>query len=75
MYAMRAVGGTLYFAGVLVMVYNLWATAKAGSPVEDEAAEAPALEPTYTPHGKDHWHRWIERKPVQFLVIALVTIS
>lgn len=74
MYAMRAIGGTLYFTGALVMVYNLYKTAKAGSPVEDEEAQAVALEPTYKPHGKDHWHRGIERRPVQFLILSLVVI-
>ncbi len=74
MYMMRAIGGTLYFIGVLIMVYNLWKTAAAGSAVEDEEAEAPALAPAYKPHGKEHWHRWIERKPVQFLVMSLVVI-
>ena len=74
MYTMRALGGTLYFVGVLVMVYNLWQTARSGSPVEDEEAEAPALEGSYKAHKGEHWHRWIERSPVQFLIISLVVI-
>jgi cytochrome c oxidase cbb3-type subunit I/II len=43
MYWMRAIGGTLYLVGVIVLVYNVIKTVKQGSPVEDELAEAPAL--------------------------------
>ena len=44
MYAMRALGGTIYLAGVLLMVYNLWKTAKGGSAVTDTEVQAPARE-------------------------------
>jgi cytochrome c oxidase cbb3-type subunit I/II len=74
MYALRAIGGSLYFTGACVMAYNLVKTAQAGSAVEDEEAEAPALEPEYKAHSNEHWHRWIERKPIQFLVASLVVI-
>jgi cytochrome c oxidase cbb3-type subunit I/II len=40
----------------------------------NEAAEAPALEKTYTKHAGEHWHRWIERKPTPFLLLSLVVI-
>ncbi|MBP9849680.1 MAG: cytochrome-c oxidase, cbb3-type subunit I, partial [Flavobacterium sp.] len=43
MYWMRAVGGTLYLTGVIVLVYNIIRTVKQGSPVENELVEAPAL--------------------------------
>ena len=75
MYRLRAVGGTLYLIGALVMVYNLWVTARAGKLVADEPAEAPALEkivPAAELHG--HWHRWIERRPVQLLLLSLIVI-
>ncbi|KXK46848.1 MAG: hypothetical protein FNNCIFGK_01325 [Bacteroidia bacterium] len=73
MYKLRALGGLLYLTGALVMFYNLVKTMKAGSFVADEAAEAAALEKKYT--GRDgHWHRWIERKPVQMLVASLIVI-
>lgn len=75
MYAMRSLGGTLYLIGVIIMTYNLVKTIKAGSFVANEEAEAPALAKEYTIKGKEHWHRWIERRPVQMLVIALVVIS
>jgi cytochrome c oxidase cbb3-type subunit I/II len=74
MYQLRAFGGTLYLIGALVMVYNLWSTAKKGKLVAEEEAEAPALEKfdEATHHG--HWHRWIERRPVQLLLLALIVI-
>ncbi len=73
MYQLRAFGGTLYLIGALVMVYNLWKTAAAGKLIANEETSAPALEKlTAEPHG--HWHRWIERRPVQMLIISLVLI-
>jgi cytochrome c oxidase cbb3-type subunit I/II len=66
MYLMRAIGGTMYFSGLFVMIYNLWKTAKQGQFVKNEGAEAPALE-VVTGHKGEHWHRWIERRPVQLL--------
>ena len=75
MYKLRAFGGSLYLTGALVMVYNLYKTAAAGKLVPNEDAEAPALEKLTAatePHG--HWHRWIERRPVQMLLIATVLI-
>lgn len=73
MYKLRVVGGTLFILGALVMVYNLYKTAAAGSFLADEEAEAPALEkPAVESHG--HWHRWIERRPVQMLLFSLVLI-
>lgn len=74
MYAYRAFGGTLYLSGVLLMVFNLWKTAKSGSLVAEEEAEAPALVKEYAPAGKEHWHRKIERKPWPFLWLSLIVI-
>jgi cytochrome c oxidase cbb3-type subunit I/II len=73
MYRLRVVGGALFIIGALVMVYNLYKTAAAGSFLADEDAEAPALEKTYTGE-KGHWHRWIERRPVQLLLLSLIMI-
>ena len=73
-YGLRALGGTLFFIGALLMVYNLFATVKKGSLLADEAAEAPALEKEYHKHAGEHWHRWIERKPVPLLVASLIVI-
>ena len=74
LYGLRAFGGLLYLTGSIVMIYNVRKTIVSGSPVNDEPAEAPALAPVYVPHKGEHWHRWIERRPVQLLVWSLVVI-
>jgi cytochrome c oxidase cbb3-type subunit I/II len=74
-YAARAVGGTLYLVGAIIMTYNLFKTVAIGNFVANEDAEAMALTKNYTPHSKDHWHRWIERKPIQLLVVSLVVVA
>src|SRR5690606_4047776 len=43
MYWMRAIGGTLFVIGLLVLCYNIIKTIKQGQNVADELAEAPAL--------------------------------
>ena len=73
-YAMRSLGGTMYLIGVLLMVYNIYKTVRAGKLVADEAAEAAPLEKVYVAHKGEHWHRWIERKPVQLMILSLVVI-
>lgn len=74
MYAARSLGGTLYLAGVVIMTYNIIKTIKAGSFVANEEAEASPLPKTHAQHGNEHWHRWIERKPVQLMVFSLIVI-
>ena len=74
-YVLRAIGGTIYLAGVLVMVYNLMKTAKQGTFLATEAAEAPALEKVYMVPEKAHWHSYFERKPIILLVLSLVVVA
>lgn len=73
MYAMRAVGGTIYLAGAVMMAYNLWQTAKNGSAVTDPEVQAPAREAVVA-HKGEYWHRWIERRPIQMLIAATVLV-
>src|SRR5579885_729431 len=49
-------------------------TMQKGKLVANEDAEAPALQKAYAAHAGEHWHRRIERKPIPFLIIALVVI-
>jgi len=75
MYVIRSFGGLLFLTGICIGAYNLIKTAASGSLVAEEKAEAPAL--TKEPENKDdayYWHRWIESRPVQFLVLTLITI-
>ncbi|MEY4954510.1 MAG: hypothetical protein RI981_595 [Bacteroidota bacterium] len=74
MHMMRAVGGTLYLVGAIIMAYNLFKTMAQGSLLADEAAEAAPLAIEEQPEAGAHWHRWIERKPIQLLVASLIMI-
>lgn len=75
MYVSRSIGGALYLTGVFIMVYNLYKTMAAGSFVADEPAEAAPLPKVIPTHGKEHWHRWIEKRPVQMLIWSLVAVA
>ncbi len=75
MYVLRSVGGFLYLTGVFIMVYNIWKTVANGKLVANEAAEAAPLPKVIETHGKQHWHRWIERRPIQLLVFSLVAVA
>ncbi len=75
MYLIRALGGLLYFTGIFLMFYNMQKTIKSGKLVAEEAAEAPALELLPKDYKeKGHWHRWIERRPVQFILASVVLV-
>lgn len=71
MYGLRAVGGLLFFGGLLLMVYNLYKTAKQGTFAPETEAKAPALMPA---HEDGYWHRAIESRPVQLLFLSTVAI-
>lgn len=75
MYALRAFGGLIYIIGVLVGCYNLILTAKHGTFIKNEEAEAAPLPPTYVKHSGEHWHRVFERKPIMLMVLAIVAVS
>jgi cytochrome c oxidase cbb3-type subunit I/II len=74
MYIIRAIGGLLYFSGVIMMVYNLIKTAKQGSFEAEEKAEAPALLKINDRFAKGTRHRWLEGKPMYFLIASTVVI-
>jgi cytochrome c oxidase cbb3-type subunit I/II len=76
MYHIRAFGGVIYFAGVFVMVYNLVKTAKSGSLVSEEQAQAPALQSEKSrTEEKPYFHRWIEKRPVQFIIATVIAVA
>jgi cytochrome c oxidase cbb3-type subunit I/II len=74
MHLMRAIGGTLYLTGAILMAYNLFKTMQKGTLLANEPAEAVPLAVTEEPEKGEHWHRWIERKPIQLLVGSLIMI-
>lgn len=72
MHMMRALGGALYLAGAILMVVNIVKTMRKGTLLANEPAEAPRLEPVLTQ--EKSIHRRLERKPVLFMVLALIAI-
>ncbi len=75
MYWMRAIGGSLFILGSLVMLYNVVMTVRSGSKVTDDLAEAPAL--TKVPKRRQRgegYHTWLERKPVKLTIYATIAI-
>lgn len=71
MYYLRAFGGSLYFIGALLFVYNVVKTAMAGSFLRYESDEAPAK---HEPKHKEGFHRRLEGRPLQLTLFALIVI-
>jgi cytochrome c oxidase cbb3-type subunit I/II len=74
LHMMRAVGGTLYLVGALVMAYNLFKTIAIGTLQANEATSAPALEKEVLHENESYWHKVIEKRPLQMLFFSLVVI-
>jgi cytochrome c oxidase cbb3-type subunit I/II len=75
LHKLRAVGGALYLSGAVMMVFNLYRTAKAGRFIPEEEAEAPSLKSQIVTEEKSYWgHRWLESRPIQFTVLSAVAI-
>lgn len=75
MYWMRAIGGSMFIVGMLIMVYNVIVTIRKGTAVTDELAEAPALTRVSKRRvAGETFHTWLERKPVQLTVLATIAI-
>ncbi|MEZ4779073.1 MAG: cytochrome-c oxidase, cbb3-type subunit I [Flavobacteriaceae bacterium] len=75
MYWMRAIGGSLYIVGMVMLLYNIVATIRQGSNVTDELAEAAPLQRvTKKRTGKEGYHTWLERRPVKLTIYATIAI-
>lgn len=75
-YWVRAIGGTLYLGGAVLMLYNLFKTMAQGKAAADEEASAPALRPVAAgAHAGGHWHQIIEGKPFKFTVLTTVAVA
>ncbi len=75
MYILRALGGTLYYIGVVFMIYNLVKTVKSGSIVAEEKAKALPLQAQENHKtGKVYAHRWLESRPVQFSIATIIAV-
>jgi cytochrome c oxidase cbb3-type subunit I/II len=73
MYWVRAVGGTLVLISFLIMIYNLYKTAKNGVKTADPVFEAHALDDSSLEHNAAP-HRKLEGWPMIFAVVSLVAI-
>ncbi|KXK40930.1 MAG: cytochrome-c oxidase, cbb3-type subunit I [Saprospiraceae bacterium] len=73
MYLIRAIGGTIYFVGVCILIYNIYKTIKSGSLIADQEASA-APRAVYVSETKEGFHRWLERKPIQMLIGSMIVI-
>ncbi len=74
MYIIRSIGGFLFLAGLVVMIYNLYKTAKQGKFLAEEEAQAmPLINEADKFHSKK-WHRWLESRPVQFSILTTIAI-
>lgn len=75
MHVLRAIGGTLYLTGVIVMAFNLFKTMLVGKLIANEPAEAMALESVFNPDPRESTrHARLERRPIQFMILSLVVI-
>ncbi|MCG2419161.1 cytochrome-c oxidase, cbb3-type subunit I [Aequorivita sp. F47161] len=75
MYWMRAIGGSLYIAGAFVLLYNIVMTARKGSKVTDELAEAAPLAPVPKRQTSgEGYHTWLERRPIKLTIYATIAI-
>lgn len=75
-YMFRSIGGGIFLIGAIMMFYNLYKTAKQGQLQADEPAEAPALTAVMAgDHGKESFHKKLERKPVQFMILSIVAVA
>ena len=73
MYHLRAFGGSLFIIGAVVGAYNVFKTARSGSLIAEEEAQAPAIiDPAAGTEEK--WHRRLEGRPLKFTMLVLVAI-
>jgi len=74
LYRLRAIGGSLYVVGIVIMLFNLYKTCKVGQFIGDETVQAAVDRTTPEPKAKGHWHRWLEGVPVTFTVLATIAV-
>jgi cytochrome c oxidase cbb3-type subunit I/II len=73
MYWVRAIGGTLVLVSFLIMIYNLYKTAKNGKKSEEEIFEAYAMDESSIEKDASS-HRKLEGWPMIFAVLSLIAI-
>ena len=74
MYITRALGGTMYLTGMIMIAWNMIKTVKTGTLEANEPAEAPALAAKYIKVKGEYWHHAIERRPVQLMILSIILV-
>ena len=74
-YVLRSLGGLLFIIGAVMMFYNLIMTAKRGNFLANEEAEATVTKDLNVATKGEYWHRAIERRPVRFMVLAIIVVA
>ncbi|MCF8259709.1 MAG: cytochrome-c oxidase, cbb3-type subunit I [Melioribacteraceae bacterium] len=74
MYIIRSIGGLFYLSGFVLIVINLLKTAKQGSLLANEEAEAAPIKIEKEKIKRGSAHRWLEKRPVQFLLLSTIAI-
>ncbi|MFC0342821.1 cytochrome-c oxidase, cbb3-type subunit I [Epilithonimonas hispanica] len=75
-FKMRFVGGLLYFAGAVLMVVNVIATARRGSFQKEVSAEAPALANVKKGRKEgETFHLWLERTPLYLSILSFIVLA
>ncbi len=76
MYILRSIGGTLYLTGALIGAYNLYKTAKQGTFIPEEEAQAVPIAKQEAHHYKNvYGHRFLESRPVQFSIWVVIAVA
>ena len=73
MYWVRAIGGTFVLVSFIIMIYNLYKTAKQSKSSEEEVFEAYAIDDSSIEHEATP-HRKLEGWPMIFAVLSLIAI-
>jgi cytochrome c oxidase cbb3-type subunit I/II len=73
-YIMRTFGGLIYIIGAVLMSYNLFKTARMGKFEANETVEVTSNRSKKIDTKGEYWHRPIERKPVQLMILSLIVI-
>ena len=73
MYALRVLGGSLFIAGACAAAYNLYRTARSGTFIANEEAQAAPLPPRER-KTRSRWHRSLESRPLRFSLLTFVAV-
>ena len=74
MYWVRAIGGTLYFTGVVLFAYNMYRTVTSGYVGDEIEAKAPPMR-AEVPASVGGLHRLLEGRPLTFTVWTTIAVA